>query len=308
MLLINFSLKVNMKISEKKTAFYLCPQPENKTFLPNKPSIDLINWLSNEIKNSEVIVLAETKSIENWCISNDIRFISKLNFVSKEYQKPCTSKMFECIFKEKNNYSIQVFMNDDLILNKRFTALIDFANNIKSDFLISGKRLNIDRTFDFNIFGAHQHWGTDYFIFKLPFPLAIKDYIYARFAWDSHILSNVCRNRKKLGIITIDATDYFKPLHPNHNYSWGNKGNKSSRPNYTHPTIFRNLRKTSVFEWYNLKSFDWILQSHDSTCDTPIINRKSLTRRRKDYVYRCRFFVNWFRVYLKNIISFTKFI
>ena len=179
--------------------------------------------------------------------------------------------------------------------------LINVALGINGYFAITGRRMNVDVTQrGYSLISDFQHWGTDYYIYRLPTPLCIKPYLIGRFFWDSHILSNLVHLTKTHSVLLIDASDYYLPAHTNHVYNWGPSGNNTTKVNLVNPLVFYNLRLTSLFEYHSIQSFP--LKVVSTEYGLLFAKSTNLNRALKNNKYKVLYILNYLRLYLANLV------
>ena len=281
--------------------FYFCPMPPKAGQELREDFKSIIEWIKVNSKDSEIIIFAENDYVIEYCNFENLLYIEKSLFMSSHTNMPCTQKMFKEVEDRKLRNSYQIFMNDDLILNKRFEDLLNFADALKENFLITGSRENIEAVSNsYSEKSKYQHWGTDYFIYKLPMPISIKPFVYGRYSWDAHLINNVYKNKTRANIKTIDASDLFKPLHLNRDYHWGPEGHTNARQLNLSRLIFRNLKLLKINDWHTIKSFDWYLEKSSCTGGTILLKPTSIKRKYLDSIQKIKHVISHIRLYFLN--------
>ncbi len=281
--------------------FYFCPMPPKAGQEIREDFKSMIKWIKVNVKNAEIIIFAENEYVIDYCNLENLLYVEKNLFVTKDTNMPCTQKMFKQVHDRKLKESYQIYMNDDLILNKRFKDLLNFADDLKGNFLITGSRENVETVSkSFSVKAKYQHWGTDYFIFKLPMPISVKPFVYGRYSWDAHMINNVYKNKTRANIKTIDSSYLFKPLHLNRDYHWGSEGNTNARQLNLSRLIFRNLKLIKINDWHTIKSFDWYLEKSSVTGGTILLKPSSIKRKYLDFIQKIRHVTSHIRLYFLN--------
>jgi len=282
--------------------FFLCPKPGSLVGEPSDDFIDQVSWITSSIQGAQIVVFSETDLISDWCKHNCIRYLDRSYFTSEGSTIPCTKSIFQCIHNIAGVNDICIYLNCDITLGDDFVRLINFSRAFYGYFAITGRRLNVNRDKDGTlVLSNFQHWGTDYYIYRLPEPLCTKAYLIGRFFWDGHIISKLVRLYKDGLIRVFDASNVALPLHINHSYDWGAKSNSTDRLSLIHEDVFTNLKLTSLFEWYSIQALPLKLANAGSTL--VVCRDSSFKRLFLDSKYRIVFVVNYVRLYLFNLLA-----
>ncbi|UOD35546.1 hypothetical protein DSN97_04270 [Deferribacteraceae bacterium V6Fe1] len=187
------------------------------------------SWLDLSVEN-EVYLLCDN-NFKKYQFPTKVKYIKGLEYT--EHNKPCLKSAFELI-KNNINANYIVFVNSDIILLDNFSKVAKkIIEEIKEDFLVVGKRININiqNKIDFR----DIHWwdkifnigkeskedtelSIDYFFFH-------RNFLNDRFPklsiggmyWDNWLISKAFRDK----LILVDVSKAITALHQNHKY----KGN-----------------------------------------------------------------------------------
>lgn len=184
-----------------------------KKFLPNAQII-----LINDEENTSIDIANEFK-IE--CITN-----ASIN----EFGTPLLGDVFKKV-KEMSLYNIIVHINTDILITDKFgDCLTNFHNKFVGDYLLLGRRWNINaqnladvddprfidqlNKFKLVIENLHGYSGMDYWVFPKSTRINPPDFCVGRPGMDSWLVYNA----KKINIPVIDATALIDIFHQNHGY------------------------------------------------------------------------------------------
>jgi hypothetical protein len=155
-----------------------------------------------------------------------------------EYGTPLLNSLFEAAEKVATN-DLLCYVNSDIILTSDLIAAINRVRSRFHDFLLSGRRLNLDlgNSLDFSRHGCESYLkeyayrkgkiesplgGCDYFVYTKGILGRIPPFAVGRVRWDSWLLYNARSNNIPL----IDATNVVTAIHQNHDYSHHAQGGK----------------------------------------------------------------------------------
>jgi len=282
----------------------MCPKPSRSHNGISAELGEYLDWITENIPDSTVVVFCERIELFDQLSNRPNTIPVEPNlFLNNVYNVPCTKKIFSYIHSRSMDSIIQVYTNTDIRPDKQMINLLDFASRIEGNFAITGRRLNVDLLpSGFLSISNFQHWGTDYYIFRLTFPLCTKPYLIGRFFWDSHILTRLVRKAVNNIVTLLDASDVFLPLHLNHVYDWGVATNSTTKLRLVDPQVFENLKKTSITEYNSVMSIrSKIVRVGDRLC---VSETASLLRSLLDLKYRLLFVTNYVRLYLFNSVLF----
>lgn len=282
----------------------MCPKPPRTHNGISTELDEYLHWITENIPGSTVVVFCERAELFDQLSKRPYVIpVQPDLFVNNDYNVPCTKKIFSYIYSRSMDCKIQIYTNTDIRPDNQMVNLLDFASRIEGDFAITGRRLNIDLLpSGFLSISNFQHWGTDYYIFRLRFPLCTKPYLIGRFFWDSHIITRLVRKAADNTVTLLDASDVFLPLHFNHVYDWGVATNSTTKLRLVDPQVFENLKKTSITEYNSVMSIrSKIVRVGDRLCVSKTL---SPLRSLLDLKYRLLFVINYARLYFLNSVLF----
>ena len=240
---------------------YVCPNPRE-----NYQS--QILYYKDKLCSAHSIslkVFAEDTGVSRFCDANNIYSIPSESFCNAA-GIPLMNMIFEHMFRNslvsKGQYASTLYLNSDLIIDKKFLSMVQFFIDYKDCYFVSGRRLNVDSlNYSCLQISNFQHWGTDYFLFRSPESLCTKKYEIGRFFWDGHVLTRAYELFKEKKLVAIDASNYTTPIHINHVYWWGNKGDKTTTRPLVRPATSNNLKITSLSDSISIMSFPYEIES-----------------------------------------------
>lgn len=195
------------------------------------PHINLIqtnafrSWKALE-SNIEIFIFGDDEGVREKAIEFNFTHLSEIE--KNEFGTP----LLDSIFKKANQlcrWPYLVFVNSDIIIPGKFLKI--FCHLPQENFFISGQRYDIDITEPINFkstewegdisakienFGIlHPPTGGDYFIFNRDLFVNIPPFAVGRVTWDNWMIQeSLLKNIK-----TVDASDFVKVIHQNHNYN-----------------------------------------------------------------------------------------
>jgi hypothetical protein len=233
--------------------------------------------------NISIKVFAEDIGVSKFCDAHNIYSIPSESFCNAA-GIPLMNMIFEYMFRDSlvNNgqYASTLYLNSDLIIDQKFLSMVQFFIDYKEYYFVSGRRLNVDSlNYSYLQISNIQHWGTDYFLFRSPESLCTKEYEIGRFFWDGHVLTRAYELFKEKKIVMVDASSYTMPIHINHVYWWGKKGDKTSTIPLVRPATSNNLKITSISDSISIMSFP-----HEIENILDIHNHKALVIKKRSKV------------------------
>lgn len=274
---------------------FTCPLP----FVGNRNIIQrnaIKSWMQITPR-PEIILAGDDDGTSEICSEFGLKHIQ--NIEKNEFGTPLVSSIFreaERIAK----YDMVCYINSDIIILSDLSMLLSYLISIKRDFLVIGRRWDIDikNELDFSVKNwkfnlekyitengkLHSPKGIDYFLYSRGIYVDMPPFAIGRLAWDNWL---VYRARAKC-VQVIDATHYVKAIHQNHAYKL-NQPKKSVAGEF-HNIGIEGKRNRYLANWDGFFSFN-ILDA------TVIIDQKGLKRQRLTIAQIYRRFITF--LYLK---------
>ena len=210
--------------------------------------------------------------------------------------------------QEKSNFNILMYINADIVfthsINNMMGALINEVP-VKKNFLVTGQRHDIDEKFQLSIDQSsseiknslctiknnskiHGPAGLDYFVFR-KHSFLLPSFLIGRPCWDNWLLWH-CYNEE---FLIINATNIFKILHQNHDYSHSKNGGKG-----------RVLGQ----EWdYNVKVAGGYGHQENLKCHTHYFEQSSVISKSKLRLLLYKVYASLFGNTLLALIRYTRY-
>lgn len=187
------------------------------------------SWLAVNPR-PEIILLGDDERVEQTAREFGLRHIGGLQ--TNKYGTPLVNDIFEKVRRAASN-DIILYINSDIIL---LDGLMEAAADIQQqfdEFLIIGKRRNLDLEPDFELAGDWKQRlqaraagsaqlssprAIDYFLFRGDLWPDMPPFALGRFAWDNWLVYAA-----SLRCEVIDATEKIHIIHQNHDYLIDNK-------------------------------------------------------------------------------------
>lgn len=184
-----------------------------------------------------IILIGGGKGTKEFARKNHLKYISRVK--TNKYKTPLVSSIFEVAEKNSSD-PILVYVNADVILFPKFLEIIRKISTKFSKYLVIGQRIDINIkdliNFDDKVQiqklndqvektgKLHAVTGIDYFLYPRGFWGKIPDFGIGRARWDNWLVYR----GKQLGTV-IDATQFIKVVHQNHDYFHLSQGLRGKR-------------------------------------------------------------------------------
>lgn len=185
------------------------------------------SWLRSRVV-SEIIVYGHASGASEFCAANGVTYIEDIP--TNQWGTPFMDGMYKHAHKSCRTPWLG-FMNCDLILPPEFDeAIVALAANSHKKILAVGSRRSFDWQPDFSDspsgvrtiqefarrFGSSSWpYGTDYFFHPARYRIGFPNFTVGRPYWDNWLVFHGLSR----GWTTVDLTQSFEPLHPNHDYN-----------------------------------------------------------------------------------------
>ena len=205
--------------------------PKNFTGIFNDIQLNALrSWrsISNEI---QIIILGDSNGSKEAALEINAEYIPIVKSTNSGI--PYLSDLFKQA-ENRARYDVMTFINADIILPDNFLDFIPLLTKNFNKYLMIGHRWDMDvmNQIDFkNKKNINKFWnlaedssqmhactGIDYFIFKKNQWGRIPDFAIGRPGYDNWLIWNARRHF----IPVIDASNYLKVIHQNHNYNFHN--------------------------------------------------------------------------------------
>jgi len=198
----------------------------------------ILSWLRLEPR-PEILILGNEEGTASFCKEFDIKHIPEIK--CNELGIPLISSIFSQAAQNAEN-DILCYANTDIIFMSDIidTLKLVFSNDIGDEFLLIGKRWDIDivelisfnDSWEVNLHNTtlsegklHSASGKDYFVFPKHFFKEIPHFAIGRIAWDDWLVYTALKKKA----FVIDITNSNTVAHQNHDYSHINDEEKSNR-------------------------------------------------------------------------------
>jgi len=205
--------------------------PKNFTGIFNDIQLNAIRSWRALSKDIQIIILGDSKGSEKAAREINAEYIPVVR--STTTGVPYLSDLFKQAEKQAK-YDVMTFINADIILPSNFLDYIPLLSKQFNKFLMVGHRwdMDVNKQIDFknkaeinkfwisakNSSQMHECTGIDYFIFKKHQWTRIPDFAIGRPGYDNWLIWNARRHF----IPVIDASDYVKAIHQNHDFNFHN--------------------------------------------------------------------------------------
>lgn len=186
----------------------------------------------------EIILLGNEEGIKEIAEKYNLVHVPDIEY--SKFGTPFINSVFKKA-REKAKYDILCYINCDIITPSNFSQLTKSIPKEK-EFLIIGRRWDLDVTHYINYNDSnwendiykeldnkgipHAPSGIDYFVFRKSSLKNFPPFAIGGYAWDNWIVYNSNKNE----YATVNATDYIKIIHQNHEYNIKNKKERKQSP------------------------------------------------------------------------------
>jgi len=182
----------------------------------------ILSW--RQFPDAQVILFGDEVGISEFASSNNVEHVCNLK--TNEYGTPVLSSIFESAIVMAK-YDVLIYSNSDIIFMPDLIQIIEFIKSSFTDFLIVGRRLDIDVKYEINYNEdwisslmddinsnavLHSKSGIDYFIFRKSTKLTMPPLVVGRPSWDNWMIYYFL----KMKYSVIDSTLVNKVIHQNH--------------------------------------------------------------------------------------------
>ena len=182
----------------------------------------ILSW--KQIPDSQIILFGNEEGTKDFAYSNNIEHVSDV--LINDFGTPILSNIFSNAISLAR-YEILIYSNSDIIFLPDVNEIIEFINKKYNDFLIVGRRLDIDINYEINFNDnwqsnlieqvntksiLHSKSGIDYFIFRKSSKLSMPPFAVGRPSWDNWMIYYFL----KMKYPVIDSTLVNKVIHQNH--------------------------------------------------------------------------------------------
>lgn len=223
---------------------FTAPKPFTNPHIATIQRNAIRSWLALG-QQVEVILVGDEDGIAEVVEELDLKHIQKIERNDKG--TPLVSSIFS-LAHQFSDSPYMTYANADMILLSDFLPAVRTVANQAKDFLIVGRRWNLDITeplsftnqWESKLRDAIQSsgelytpYGIDYFVFPRHLYTEVPDFAIGRPAWDNWMVYHASRQNW----LVVEATESVTVVHQNHDYSHLPQG----KPSYGSEEAVRNI-------------------------------------------------------------------